>query len=194
MSSVVAGERDAGFTLVEVLVSLVIITLVMVPLTAYFVGGIRLTHHQGDQQTAARLALDATERARALNAAAMLVGRAPCGVCPAPVGPGTAAFLSGTQRWDAAVPGITATLPLPGAATPDTVTLDGVTFRRHHYLGRCWQPAGGGACDADSSRPVGLYRLVVAVTWPGRQCAGGVCTYVATALFSGGKPDPVFGT
>jgi hypothetical protein len=151
------------------------------------------------RQVAVQLALDGMERVRGLKGPALLTGRAQCTAsCPTPVA-GAAPYLSGVDRWDAAAAGTTSpSLPRPGDA-PQPVVLDRVTFQQYWYLGRCWQPrvnalsAGSQvACGADSSQPVALVRAVVAVTWPGQECAQGVCGQVATALFGAAAEDPVF--
>jgi hypothetical protein len=140
------------------------------------------------------LAQDGLERARSLKGPALLSGRATCGAaCPDAAATGAAAYLNETQRWDGPAAGGSAeSLPTPDNAAATTATLNEITYRRYWYVGKCWQPASGGSCGSDSSEPVALVRVVVAVTWPGRECAPSVCWYVTSALFSGDLTDPVF--
>jgi prepilin-type N-terminal cleavage/methylation domain-containing protein len=180
---------DDGFTLVEVSVSLVIVSIVMASVTAFFIDGLRSVHRQGEQQTAAELALDGMEQARTLRGKALLAGRAICTSCPTATGAST--YLTTTERWDAASSdGVTPTLPRPGS--PDVRTVDGIDYRRYWYAGRCWTPRTGGACVNSPANPLSFYRVVVAVTWPDTNCNAGTCSFVTSALFSGNLLDPVF--
>jgi prepilin-type N-terminal cleavage/methylation domain-containing protein len=56
--------RDAGFTLVEVLVSIAVMTAVLTALTVFFTRSMRSVNQQGDRQTAIQLASDGMERMR----------------------------------------------------------------------------------------------------------------------------------
>jgi type II secretory pathway pseudopilin PulG len=193
---------DEGFTLVEVLVSMTVVMIVLGSTTAFLVSGMRSTHRQGRQQAAVHLALDGMELARTLRGRALVAGRQACttaaGTCDTTVA--AAADLLGadaTARYDRAN-GAATTLPLASSTAPadralTSVTVDGVAFRRYFYVGRCWAPAGGGACrgSGGSGRIVPLYRVVVAVTWGDAGC-GGTCSYVSSGLFTGNPLDPTF--
>lgn len=74
-----AVSPDDGFSLVEVLVSLAVVGILAGSLTTAFVGSLRTTHHQGEQQTAARLALDGVEQARAVREGRRVLRRCPSG-------------------------------------------------------------------------------------------------------------------
>jgi prepilin-type N-terminal cleavage/methylation domain-containing protein len=83
-----------------------------------------------------------------------------------------------------------ATAGVPTA--PIDVSVNGIRYQQNWYLGVCRQQVGtGGACtspdapDPDPSQAdVPMLRAVVAVTWPGRGCSGGSCTYVTSTLVS----------
>jgi prepilin-type N-terminal cleavage/methylation domain-containing protein len=193
MSRPTRGAPDSGITLIEVLVSMALISTLMVALTSFFLTGTRLTHRQGVQQAAVQLAQDGLEQARSLKGPALLSGRASCdSACPDATATGAAAYLNGTERWDNSRGGATPSLPTPGNAT--TKTLNGITYQRYWYVGKCWQPADSVSCGSDSNQPVALVRVVVAVAWTGRECAPRLCSYVTSALFSGDLTDPVFNT
>lgn len=181
---------DDGFSLVEVIVSIMLISTVLTSLTAYFVTTLRVTRVQGGLQTAVQLATEAVEQARRLEPAALLTGRDQQSVNTQWAAPVTGVDLSGTQSaYDgsaASNAGATATLP----TTYRAVTLDGVSYRQYWYVGRCWQPQGGGACTAVSGYAA-LYRVIVAVTWPESGCSGD-CHYVTSTLVSSKYPDPLF--
>jgi prepilin-type N-terminal cleavage/methylation domain-containing protein len=185
------GSSEAGFSLVEVLVSLAVISTVLASSVPFFVSVMRLVGDQGQRQVAAQLALDGVERARGLKGPALLAGRGPCGAsCPVPVA-GVAGYLADTERWDAPATGGAPSLPRPGDG-PQTTSLGGIGYQQYWYVGRCWQPVGGGACRASSSDPVPLVRVVVAVTWPGQQCSQQVCSHVTAALFAANAAEPMF--
>src|SRR5690349_11299915 len=70
-----SGCSDEGFTLVETLVSLALITIVMTAITPFFTGWLRTNGVVRDRQVAIQLAGDAMERVRALDPAGLLDGR-----------------------------------------------------------------------------------------------------------------------
>jgi hypothetical protein len=94
------------------------------------------------------------------------------------------------RAWDTtATAGSGATAPLP--TTFKTVVLNTVFYRQYWYVGRCYQPTGGGDCTA-STGTVAFFRVVVAVTWSDKNCASWSCSYVTTTLVSSAATDPVF--
>ncbi|WP_189169465.1 type IV pilus modification PilV family protein [Pilimelia anulata] len=60
---------DAGFTLVEALVSIGLVGTVMASLAAFFVSGLAISHDQGQREVAAQLAGDAMDHVRTLPSA-----------------------------------------------------------------------------------------------------------------------------
>ncbi|MGI5169965.1 putative Ig domain-containing protein [Spirillospora sp. CA-253888] len=188
-----APAADGGFTLLESIVAVAVIAVTMTALATFMVNGLQSLGRQRDRQTAVRLAGDALDRARTLRGAVLTAGRGRDAVDAAwrRPAPGVARYLAGMQQaWDAkAAPGAGASAALPTTAQVSTV--NGVPFRRQWYVGSCRQPAGGGACGtAAAPGDAVFYRVVAAVTWPGRGC-GGACSHVATTLVSFGG-DPVF--
>jgi prepilin-type N-terminal cleavage/methylation domain-containing protein len=192
--------RDAGFTMVEVLVAISVVCVVMLSLSSFFVISTRIDSEQGDRQSAIQAADDAMERARALQAGALLAGRD---------------LSSSTQQWAAPIASVSALLGASavtmaydaGAATGSGATaalpttyrvlvLNGIVFRQYWYIGLCRRPATGGACVATS--PTGaytsFYRVIVGVTWPGRTCPGGICSFVTNSLIGSQSNEPVFDT
>ena len=214
------GAADGGFTIVEVLVSLAVISTVLAAVAPFLVRSVTVVTDQHARQTAVQLAGDASERVSALAGRTALAGRS---------------YQAAKEQWDAVYATTTAAgyadalrpllsamhlgdpanagdatkapwlawdLDLPAGSTagataglptvPVEVTVDGIRYRQNWYLGVCRQQFGtGGACtspdapDPDPARAdVPMLRAVVAVTWPGRGCGAGRCTYVASTLVS----------
>jgi prepilin-type N-terminal cleavage/methylation domain-containing protein len=121
---------DAGITLIEVLVSSMLIGILMTAMTAFFVSTVSATGRQGGQQVAAQLADDATELVRALRGSAVAAGRDKTSSDSQWAGPvaGVAPYLADMQEtWDT-----TATFPSGASAplptTAKYVTIDGVSY------------------------------------------------------------------
>jgi len=202
--SALPERDDRGFTLVEVIVSLGIVTLVMTFLSVFMVNSRRAGRYSSLQDTAIQLAVEGMEKARAVRGSALLSGRAQCVSCATVVSSQVSLLLgTGVTRWDAAGSG-TLTVPQPGnqpdgsivtsPASPEVVQLDGRWFRRYYYAGVCSQPVvtastANIACGTPASSAA-LVRLVVAVTWSDGQCAGGACSYATSGLFSSASADP----
>jgi type II secretory pathway pseudopilin PulG len=186
--------------MVEVLVAISVVCVVMLSLTSFFVISTRVDSEQGDRQSAIQAADDAMERARGLQAGALLTGRD---------------LTSSTQQWSAPIAAVANLLdPLAQtmaydsdaavgagatAALPTTfrsVVLNGIVYRQFWYIGLCQRPATGGACVALSpSTPfTRFYRVIVGVTWPGRSCPGSICAYVTSTLIGRQTEEPIFDT
>jgi prepilin-type N-terminal cleavage/methylation domain-containing protein len=187
--NVVRRRSEGGFTLVEVIVTLGLISTLMAALGAFFTSSMQAGRGQSQIQAATRLAEAGMEQARGYGGAALLFGRAQCGTC-LNVSGYDAGYLSDTVRWDAKVAGATPTVRYDDQ--PETFTVNGVTYYRYWFVGKCWQAATGGLCTTTSTLPVAMVRLVVGVIWAGSHCANSLCVQAATALFSADPADPVF--
>ncbi len=179
---------EAGFTLVEVLVALGVITTVMAALGSVFVTSQQVSRHLSHLQAATRLAQEGMEQARGYGGATLLIGRAPCGTCVNASGY-DGGYLANTVRWDAGVTNVPPTVPTPN--TPETLLVNNVAYNRYWFVGRCWQPAAGGSCTTTTA-PVAMVRLVVSVAWTESGCPSARCVWAATALFAADPLDPVF--
>ena len=183
-------RSDNGFTMVEVIVALGLISVMMASLTTYFVSSLRTGRYQAQVQTAARLAQSGMEQARGFGGPALLVGRKQCGTCLNVAGFDTLGYLNSTTRWDAKVTGVTPTVPHNDIA--ETVTVGSVVYSRYWFVGKCWQAFSGGACGTNTTLPVAMVRLVVGVAWTGPDCRYTICIRASTSLFSANPADPVF--
>jgi prepilin-type N-terminal cleavage/methylation domain-containing protein len=195
---------DDGFTLVEVVVALGIITVVMTSLTVFMVNSRRGGHYSALRDTAVQLAVEGMEKARGVRGSALLGGRQACdGTCPAVISPAVTDLLgTGVTRVDRTATG-TLTVPAPGTQAdgsvvsrptdPEIVQLDGTAFRRYYYLGTCWQTrlivSSTGLNCGSTTDTAQLARLVVAVAWTGRECTD-TCVYAEAGLFSVAVSDP----
>jgi type II secretory pathway pseudopilin PulG len=200
------ARSDDGSTLAEIIVALGIIAVVLAGVTPFIISSVGRLDLDRQRQAAVRLAADAAEQARAVDGATILAGRgssssaAQWAAAPAEVRP----YLDRLQRaWDPdpTLPvdsGATAVVPTSGRP----VTLNGITYQQNWYVGRCHQQGGAGAAERPCESPtladpapgrvdVPVIVVVVAVSWPHRQCAGGTCAYV-TVNYVSGTDDPVF--
>ncbi len=171
---------EAGFTLLEVLVSVVLIGIVMTALVTFLTATTSVLAGQRDRQAAVQLADDAMELVRA-KGAAVANGRVAANATT--VAPGV--DLSTMNELDGNP---------PAPAQPDVAIattrgpIAGMTFQQYIYVGTCFAPAvaqGAMSCTK-STGSVEYYRVVVALTWPSRRCTGGTCSYVTATLISCG--------
>ncbi|GAA0814091.1 type IV pilus modification PilV family protein [Spirilliplanes yamanashiensis] len=196
------GRDDDGHTLLETLVSLGILATVLAALTLFYLASTAATRRQADAQAATQLAVSGMERVSLLTGAALLAGRTEQAVRQQVRAPGVDAYLDPAKTalvWQdpAATGGPAAALSLPTSPQPVLVGGAPTKFRQSWYVGECWRPASGGDCvvvpaDQRAGR-VHLYRVVVAVTWPSRDCPGGTCAQVTAMLRAPGSADPTFG-
>jgi len=203
------GDGDGGLSLVEVIVAFAVIGTVMTAMAPFLVKTVVVMAQQRGEQAAVEIANDALERARALKPSSLLSGRskqATDAQWAAAAGPVGGYLTTMQQAWDTgAVAGAGSAAPLP--TVPNVVTISGVAYEQHWYVGNCWQPrtdptqttivVADCAPALVNSTDVALFRVVVAVTWDVASsmvqgsCQAGVCAYVASTLLSPGK-DPIF--
>jgi len=192
-------RADGGFVMVEALVAIAVVSIVMLSLTSFFVITTRITSEQGDRQSGIQAADDAMERAKGLQGGAILTGRDQTSSTTQWTTnvPSAAQDLLGTttMAYDtgaAAGAGATAALP----TTYRAVTLNGVQYRQYWYIGACQRATGATGCLATSltSGFTAFYRVIVAVTWAGRSCAGGTCVFVTSSLIGSNTSEPIFNT
>ena len=196
-----AEHRDDGYTMLETLVSLGIITVVLTALAGFYLQSTATNRRQADTQAATQYAVTASERVSLLPGGALVTGRTEHAVRAQERAPGVEAYLDPSKTrlvWqapDATDPPTALSLP----THPERISVDGVPskFRQSWYVGECWRPTDGGDCvvapPQEQAGRIRMYRVVVAVTWPSRDCAGGVCSYVAAMLTSTDSADPTFG-
>jgi type II secretory pathway pseudopilin PulG len=159
------GPDDAGFTMLETLVSLGLICTLMAALAPFFSDSILVLGSQSGRQVAIQVAADAMERVRSLNGAGLLEGRSLPAVqqqwhdSPQTVKDayGAAMLCAGDPKLSTASvaacgSALTATgdsgaqAALPTQPVP--VAVGGVTYGENWYVGECWRSAAAdAACD-----------------------------------------------
>ena len=201
---------DAGFSLLEVLVALSVISVVMGATAPFLVRSVAVVGQQRSQQVGIEVANDALERARALSPSSLLAGRGRTAVQnQLAAAPDAVKSLMSPAQLDAdpALTSVTdlllgANAPLPTVANP--VTVGGVEYLQSWYVGRCWQTKAdstvpstdlGNCAETQPTGPgvisVPFFRVVVAVTWRHNGCSDNQCVYVTSTLVSP-SADPVF--
>lgn len=197
---------DGGFTLVEMLMSLMLMSIVMAASAPFLVNSLGTVAMSRTQQVAVQVATDAIEQVRALRGSSLLLGRgearstAQWAAAPSEVRP----YLDAVKlAWDPELTDPASTLGDQAAVSTATqsIALGGGTYDRTIYVGQCVQQAGSadGSCtDPDDPDPdpdsddAPFFAVVVSVTWKHAACTAGRCGYVATTLVSAAM-DPTFG-
>ena len=199
--------------------AIVVITIAMTGLAAFFVNSAKATDVQSQRQTASQVGTDAMEQARALSGVGAyskrdkttsdLLWAAGQNASATTLFQGVAPFLTNvTEAYDTAstlapTSGYTAPLPicLPGSTPASTctssgatITLDNVQFTRNWFIGYCYASVtvNGGACSATNAAGLITYlQVVIDVTWPSNTCTNNLCSYVTATRISP-TPDPTF--
>ncbi|WP_043512739.1 MULTISPECIES: putative Ig domain-containing protein [unclassified Actinoplanes] len=202
---------DEGFTLLEVLVALAVISAAMAGLGAFFVNGALTVAQQRDQRYAARLASSALEQVRALEGSALLDGRGQAKVDQQWAEVQSGPFASMMQPYlshmlKLGIPNSTegdnAALP----TVPKPVTVGTTSYQQSIFVGPCEVyvtrdddcvvplPLTDPNRPTDATSILSYYRVVVLETWRHKTCTapGNQCGYVASTLVSSKKDDAKF--
>ncbi|MFC4068223.1 putative Ig domain-containing protein [Actinoplanes subglobosus] len=204
-------REDEGFTIVELIVALAVLSVAMAGLGVFFVDGTTAVSQQRDERQASQVAATALEQIRALEAKALLVGRGKDNVAAqwkygtdtSPFRERLKPYLKSMQmEWSADA----ATTAGDDAAIPTkskTVTVGGITFEQTIFVGgcevyymttdACVDPASVAKRPADTTTILQYFRVVVMETWPHKSCSdtGGRCAYIASTLVSR-TAEPIF--
>jgi prepilin-type N-terminal cleavage/methylation domain-containing protein len=204
-------RMDEGFTLVEVLVALAVISIAMAGLGAFFVNGALTVAQQRDQRYAVRLASNALEQVRALEGSALLDGRGQVSVDQQWADLQAGPFKDKLKPYLATMSqegnkgsteGENAALP----TVPKTLTLGGLTFQQSILVGKCevyvtrTDDCVRPLDELDPKRPTDstsileYFRVVVLETWQHKSCTatGGQCAYLASTLVSSKNDDAMY--
>ena len=155
-----AGDDD-GFSLVEVTISLVLLTITMTAALSLFVRALGNTDVQAQRQQAITIANDQLEQVRTVEWSQLLNGR------------GSAAVLN-IWGWNSALTtgsvmqsDATASAGSVGTIkTIEEVPVDGVKYQMRTYIDLCYLPTTGSTtCGATAAGGRAMYRITVSVAW-----------------------------
>jgi prepilin-type N-terminal cleavage/methylation domain-containing protein len=203
---------DDGFTLLETIVSIAMISVVTGSLTMFYTESHASTSLQAQTQVANQLASTAMEQVSLLPGTALVAGR-PAGCVTSQwqsPAPGAGTYLAQMQEVAdvslgslvcptalGAVATLLASESLPTVQTA-TSRVNGVTlnFTQNFYVGLCWQAANA-ACTKPTGAVVpaamlAMLRVVIAVTWTSARCPASLCSYVTDTLVTQNVTDLTF--
>ncbi len=189
--------NEAGFTLIEVMVSLALIGIVMSATAAFLVRSTASTHYLDQRQIAAHLASNALETVNGLSGTDLVSGRDTASVASQ----WTAAMTTGPDS-------LTSILRnLDQVVDPDTsptnthsalpVTVVNGAFTQNSYVGLCWQTTDSSNCALANkavAAAYSLYAVVVAESWTSNECSRNTCWLVSSTLAAADTAEPVFAT
>ena len=201
MRLVAPDRREAGFSLMEVIVAIAVISIVAISSVSLTINGIKIAATQERRQIAVTIASGAMENISAQTVTTLYDGRRQSDVQAAFTAnsstPGIAAAggISPTYaRWDA---GASSSSLAQVPVTSPVVNLGGTLYATTTLIGPCYQPIAGGNCTTLSSHPdstdvvsgyLSLIRVVVVVRWTaGSSCAAAGCYYSTTTLIDPNK-------
>lgn len=204
-----AGEVDDGFSLVEILIALAIISTTLLASTPFFVASLNNVNAQRGRQAAIEVANTAIEQVRGLQGSALLSGRnkkatqAQFDAAPKSIQPYLATMkveADSTISDESTAMGADA--PIPTSA--QTLSVENVTVTQNIYVGSCEiyvTKTSTGECvypldDGDPAKPTDttkilkFFRVVVLETWPDQACnntdtnINGIptCQYITSTL------------
>jgi len=192
---------EAGFTLVEVVVALVLLTLVTVAVATFFMRAVKSSTGLDRRQDAVAVAGQSMELVRSIPAALdgsgnskLVSGRYSTSVHSQFTA--LAASVDLTQT-DEASDSTATSSSTPVLTYTATTTVAGVTYTAQRVVGSCWLPTAGGACVKAASKAASsqfMYRAIVLVTWSeggGTTCSGSACSYTLSTLIDP-SADPTF--
>jgi prepilin-type N-terminal cleavage/methylation domain-containing protein len=190
-----ASDRDGGFTLVEVVISLLLLSIVSAAALGLFLKSLGSGDLQVQRQQAVELANRELEQMRTLPARTLAGGRTQAEVDALWAAPGPVDTSQDVELWD----------PTANVSSVDVVPItqtevvDHVSYTVSTFVDTCYLAVDGSSCGTTSGAGRGaVIRVAVGVTWgPGadRGCgtASGACGYVATTLVDPSL-NPTFNT
>lgn len=189
-----AESRDAGFSLIEVVVALFLIGLVAAGALLFFVRGMQNTSHLQRTQAATTIATQGMELVRAVDARAttgtsgLLIGRSKGDVQAVWNAADPADIAETSMAWDKITPSADPTKQ--SVRLVRTTTVSDMDYTIVTLIGECYRSGTASsakqACTAAKpAAPVLMYRATVIVEWKAGkdgQCDAGACSYRLTSL------------
>jgi Tfp pilus assembly protein PilV len=192
--------RDAGLSLIEVLVAVILVVIVALSAAGLSINGIQTASAQERQQVAVTIANGAME-----NVSGKLVSNLVSGRCQADV--------SNAFTANSTMPGVSATYPSwdtsASCGCPSTISVpivestmatgpcllsaqNGTNYTMTTLIGQCYEPVAGGPCSVIAGQATdpgsysgytSLVRVIVLVSWTaGSRCSVTACYYETTTL------------
>ncbi|HTR71275.1 MAG TPA: prepilin-type N-terminal cleavage/methylation domain-containing protein [Mycobacteriales bacterium] len=201
---------DQGFSMVEMIVALIVISIVATASVGFFVSNIRGLNNQRQHQEAVNLANQQLETIEAISVAPsqdvttgvnnLVRGRTKSEVQTVLFGSAAATALNisgqddttNSGNWDSTAT-TTGNETVP-ATTPQTV--NSVLYTSYNFIDVCWYSVTDAACGptktpADGSTTTQEYRVTVYETWTSPGACSSACSYSTSTLIDP-TADPVF--
>jgi prepilin-type N-terminal cleavage/methylation domain-containing protein len=204
-------RRDEGFTLIEVMVSLAVLSIAMAGVGAFFINGNQTVTQQRDHRQASQVAASAIEQVRALQGSALTEDRGKDEVAAqvkyalddSPFKARLKPYLESmkTDVWGSG------SIATEGANAPlstrtQQITVNNMRYDQTFYVGQCevyyvWtdncvNPDTATRKPTDPTSILKYFRVVVLVAWQSKNCTADQCAYIASTLVSRVSDDPVF--
>jgi prepilin-type N-terminal cleavage/methylation domain-containing protein len=193
-----AATNDPGFTLIECVMALLLLTLVAAGTAPLFIRSVTSSQQIQRRQVAAEVAQQQMDIIRSVQptigstTSNLILNRQKSAVDAQWAQTSTADLSQTNEVWD---PNATSSSPAPVVPITTTTTIAGIPYTVNNYIGTCYLPAAGGACVKTSVAGSDMiYRAIVDVKWnPGynQTCASGGCEYVQSTLIDPSS-DPQF--
>jgi type II secretory pathway pseudopilin PulG len=197
---------DEGFTLVEVVLAVVLLSSLLASLAVLFVGGVKQMGALQRRQVAVQVAAQALEAVRAVSSTPgqggcvkLLQGRGQVAADAQWDGAPAALTTITDMAWTSDLCTGSIVVPwqgVPGATgtVTDPVVVGGQPYTVKTYIGTCVLTAARSSCLRAADVPGGgptMYRVLVQVDWTGSGCTSGACSYSASTLIDT-SADPTF--
>jgi prepilin-type N-terminal cleavage/methylation domain-containing protein len=190
-------REDAGFSMVEVVVSLLIIGIVATASAGFFVANIKDVNGQRQHQEAVYLADQQIETVQSLPSGLLVQGRTQTSVNTLfATSAATALNIAGQDdtsnsgNYDTSG----ATTPTIQTISSPAVTVNAVPYTLYTFIDVCWFAVASGTCGpTQSASTVKEYRASVYVSWTVRGPCSNGCNYSTSTLIDP-NPDPTFNT
>jgi prepilin-type N-terminal cleavage/methylation domain-containing protein len=190
-------QPDAGFSMVEMMVSLVVIAIVATASVTFFINNIRGVNNQRQHQEAVYLADQQLETVQSLPVAKLVKGRTQTEVTALYSTPAATAMKITTQDDFANSGNYDATATATGNETvPVTVTktVNGVPYSLTTFIDVCWYTGSTGVCGpTQSAITTKEYRVSIYEAWTSPGECSNACSYTTSTIIDP-NADPVFNT
>jgi prepilin-type N-terminal cleavage/methylation domain-containing protein len=188
---------DAGFSMVEMMVSILVIAIVATASVAFFVANLRGVNNQRQHQEAVYLADQQLETVESLPVAMLVHGRPKSAVqtlyasaAATALGISSQDDVISNSNWDASATSLTnVTVPLTS-----TQTVNNVAYNMTTFIDACYYSSSTGVCGPTSSSSTNQeYRVSLYETWTssGACATAGNCSYSTRTLIDP-TADPTF--